>query len=175
MHAAAALRNRYGAGVRFLLVGDGSEFDEVHRLRQELDLEVIVELPGRVPHDEVVNYYARMDVLVYPRMAADVCEVVSPLKPLEAMAMGRPVVMSDVAALADMIGDRETGLLHRKGDLADLVDKLGLIVDDPVLRSTLGSNGRAWVSAERDWSMLAETVASAYEQLGLAPTALPER
>lgn len=165
VQAMAVLVERFGDRVHLLLVGDGSEYSTLQDLVRELDLSAHVTLTGRVPHAEVANHYRRIDVLVYPRTGELVCEVVSPLKPLEAMAMGKAVVASDVAALADMVADRQTGLLHRKDDRDDLVARLVELIESPELRADLGSAARRWVAQERDWSVLAPTITDVYAEL----------
>lgn len=165
VQAMATLVERFGNRVHLLLVGDGSEYSTLQRLVRELDLGAHVTLTGRVPHAEVVNHYRQIDVLVYPRTGELVCEVVSPLKPLEAMAMGKAVVASDVAALADMVIDHETGLLHRKDDRDDLVDRLVEVIESSELRAEVGAGARRWVERERDWSVLAPTITSVYQDL----------
>src|SRR5690606_25433777 len=89
-----------------------------------------------------------------------VCEMVSPMKPLEALAMEKAVVVSDVRALAEMVRDGETGLLFRKGDVDDLTDKLVQLVKDSVLRRSLGRNGRQWVQEERTWRIVADKMSN---------------
>lgn len=109
-------------------------------------------LPGRVPHDEVGSYYSLVDVAPFPRKPWPVCEMVSPMKPLEALAMEKAVVASDVRALAGMIRDGETGLLYRKGDVDSLAGVLDRLMADPALRARLGAAGRQWVRRERTWN-----------------------
>jgi len=164
--AMAVLVERYGDRVHLLLVGDGSEYCDLKTQVRRRGLGSHITMTGRVPHNEVEAYYRQIDVLVYPRTSELVCEVVSPLKPLEAMAMSKAVVASNVAALADMVADRETGLLHQKDDCDDLVERLVELIESPELRAELGRNARNWVVSERDWSTLAQRVAGVYAELG---------
>jgi glycosyltransferase involved in cell wall biosynthesis len=80
--------------------------------------------------------------------------MVSPMKPLEALAMEKAVVVSDVRALAEMIKDEETGLHFRKGDITSLADTLQRLLMDEALRIRLGTQGRRWVETERTWSRI---------------------
>ncbi|MNR45864.1 Capsular glucan synthase [compost metagenome] len=91
--------------------------------------------------------------------------MVSPLKPFEAMAMGKVVVSSDVAALAEIIDDGVTGLLHKKDDPEDLARKISELIMDPDLRTRLGQAAREWVVAERDWKVIAKRVDNVYRNL----------
>jgi glycosyltransferase involved in cell wall biosynthesis len=91
--------------------------------------------------------------------------MVSPLKPFEAMAMEKAVVASNVAALAEIVQDGVTGLLHVKGDAQDLAAKLAHLIDDAGERARLAAAGRRWVLAERRWSDLGRRVGDVYAQL----------
>ena len=77
---------------------------------------------GRVPHAEIQRYYSIVDVFAYPRQSMRLTELVTPLKPLEAMAQGRLLVASDVGGHKELIRDGETGVLFRAGDAASLAD-----------------------------------------------------
>ena len=94
-----------------LLVGGGPEEDELRALARELGLGDSVVFAGRVPHDEIRRYYDLADMLVFPRVSMRLTELVTPLKPLEAMAQERIVVASDVGGHRELIRDRETGYL----------------------------------------------------------------
>jgi glycosyltransferase involved in cell wall biosynthesis len=109
-------------------------------------------MPGRVPHEEVTAYYSLIDIAPFPRKPQPVTEMVSPMKPLEALAMEKAVVVSSVAALVEMIADGETGLVFAKGDIASLADALARLIGDPGLRAHLGRNGRDWVVRRRTWA-----------------------
>ncbi|MBP6632699.1 MAG: glycosyltransferase, partial [Kofleriaceae bacterium] len=95
-----------------------------------------------------------------------VCELVSPLKPFEAMALGCPVVASDVAALADLVVDGVTGRLFRKGDIGALTAVLTELIADPAQRTRLGQAAAAWVRRDRSWDALAVDVDAVWRRLG---------
>ncbi len=116
-------------------------------------------MPGRVPHDAVESWYSLIDVCPFPRKPWPVCEMVSPMKPLEALAMQKAVVVSDVRALAEMIADGRTGLAFAKGNVPALAEALAQLIADPGLRVRLGHEGRAWVAAERTWRGVGESAA----------------
>ena len=80
----------------------------------------VTNFTGRVSHQEVERYYSLVDITAYPRKSELVCEMVSPLKPFEAMSMEKCVVCSDVNALKEIVNDGVTGLLHKKDDVEDL-------------------------------------------------------
>lgn len=168
LDSAARLR-RERDDVAFLFVGDGAELGEYQQRVIEEDLGDTVVFTGRVPHEDVEDYYSIIDIAPFPRMPLPVCEMVSPLKPFEAMAMGKAVVVSDVAALAEIVKDGRTGLIHRKGEAESLTRTLRMLVDDPGLRGRLADEGLAWVRHHRDWRSLAPLVSGIYEELGGRP------
>ena len=179
LQAARTLRQRAGDGVRILLVGDGPESDSLQALTRELGISDIVQFTGRVPHESVLDYYSLIDVAVYPRRGLPVCELVPPLKPLEAMATGTPVVVSSAAALARMVTPGTTGLVHTKDDVASLVGAIEKLRADPALRERLATAARAHVQTLR-WSDSAAAIARIYRSLGLradarAPSARTHR
>lgn len=148
-----------------LIVGDGAELDSFKHFAAKMELGNVVTFTGRVPHADVERYYSIIDIAPFPRLPLAVCEMVSPLKPFEAMAMGKAVVASDVAALAEIVIDEATGLLHKKGDAGDLQRALEKLLDDSVLRKSLGERALDWVRVERDWNTLSSRVTKVYEAL----------
>ena len=163
--AMALLRGELGDRARLLLVGDGPAEGELHRLVRRLGLGDLVVFTGRVPHGDIPAYQALIDVMVFPRRGAAVCEVVSPIKPFEAMASGVPILASDVAALAEIVEDEVTGLLHRKDDVDSLAGQLLRLLEEPDLRSFLAGRAEAWVRANRSWSAVAAQVSEVYQSL----------
>src|SRR5699024_2450651 len=106
-----------------------------------------------------------VDITPFPRLPLPVCEMVSPLKPFEAMAMGKAVVASDVAALAEIIDPGVNGFLHAKGDARSLQAELQRLLDDRDLTKRIGERARDWVVRNRDWKSISSTVAEAYAEL----------
>ncbi|POM25766.1 GDP-mannose-dependent alpha-(1-6)-phosphatidylinositol monomannoside mannosyltransferase [Actinomadura rubteroloni] len=159
--AGARLRDR-GRPVRLLLVGDGPERAALERRAADLGLDAL--FPGRVPADDVRLYHAALDAFVVPRRDERVCRLVTPLKPLEAMAGGVPVIASDLPALREIIDPDVTGRLTLAGDPDDLAEKI---------TSTLYGAGtdrirdaaRAWVHGERTWRIGTERLRDAYRAL----------
>ena len=86
------------------------------RLSIKLHLSDSVKLIGNVPYSDVVADHSVMDVLVYPRRSSRNTEMVTPLKPLEAMAMGKAVIGSDVGGIRELISPG-TGMLFSAGTL----------------------------------------------------------
>jgi PEP-CTERM/exosortase A-associated glycosyltransferase len=139
--------------VRLLLVGGGPAEDRIRQLVKELDLGEWVVMPGRVPHREVEKYYDLVNVFVYPRLPIRLTELVTPLKPLEAMAQGRLVVASDVGGHRELIRHGKTGLLFKAGDPNALAETVTDLLKNPTQWSILSSSARRFVEQERNWSV----------------------
>lgn len=148
-----------------LIVGDGAELERFKKRVSEESLVDVITFTGRVPHEEVESYYSLIDITPFPRLPLPVCEMVSPLKPFEAMAMGKAVVASDVDALAEIVVPDLNGLLHEKGNPDSLTSQLKLLLEDEELRTRLGAQAREWVVKERDWSKLASVISNTYDDL----------
>jgi glycogen synthase len=161
VEACASLVSRY-PGLRLVLVGEGEDYARVDALVKQLGLQKHVWLTGRVPHGEVLDYYACMDVLVYPRYPSALTHMISPLKPLEPMAMGRCVIGSDVGGIAELIRDRETGLLFKAGSRESLTDRLEQLLLGKFDVAEMGRRAREYVIAHRQWHHMAERYEAAY-------------
>ena len=165
LDAIAHLRARHHP-VRGLIVGDGSERPALEHHAVRLGLGDAVRFTGRVPITEVQRHYAQIDVFVVPRTNDQVSRTVTPLKPLEAMALERAVVVSDVPALRELIQPGETGLVFAAEDGADLAAVVEPLLDDAPRRARLGKAAREWVIAERTWRRIGERYRDLYAELG---------
>ena len=137
--------------VKVLLVGGGPQDRELKQQVMALDLKDRVVFTGRVPHEEVNRYYDLVDVLVYPRHPMRLTELVTPLKPLEAMAQGRLMVASDVGGHKELIQDGKTGVLFHAGNSGDLASKVVALLKDEQRWDSMKQNGRQFVETERNW------------------------
>lgn len=153
-------------GVAFLFVGDGAELAQFRERVESENLGDTVIFTGRVPHHEVEDYYSIIDICPFPRLPLPVTEIVSPLKPFEAMAMEKAVVVSSVAALEEIVSDGDNGLIFTKGDSESLTESLRRLIDDTDYRKHLAESGRQWVEQERDWKSLSHRIGEIYASLG---------
>ncbi len=151
--------------VRVLLVGGGPQEDALKAQAKRLGVEDKVIFTGRVPHAEVQRYYDLIDVLAYPRHSMRLTELVTPLKPLEAMAQGRLLVASDVGGHKELIRHGETGLLFRAGDAGSLKDTLLQVLAKKDLWPHMRQAGRQFVERERNWAASVERYRSVYADL----------
>ncbi len=148
-----------------ILVGGGPEEERLRKIVQDSGIEQFVRFTGRVHHDEVARYYDAVDVMVFPRRRNRLTELVTPLKPLEAMAQVKPVVASDVGGHRELIRDSETGYLFAADDVTAFATKLEAVVADACDRRRVAANGRRFVEKERTWDAVVERYGAVYEQL----------
>jgi len=165
LQATRLLKDR-GLPMRALIVGDGPERAALQRQAADLGLGEAAIFTGRVPATKVREFHALLDVFVVPRTPDRVCQLVTPLKPVEAMASGLCVVTSEVKALAEIIKPDVTGALTIPEDPAALADTLELLVGSPDIRRKLGDNAREWVARDRTWARNAARYRDAYTRLG---------
>ncbi|MEW2358531.1 glycosyltransferase family 4 protein [Spirillospora sp. NPDC029432] len=177
---AAALLREDGTPVTLLLVGDGPETGALVRRAAGHGLAVDDRRPGqggagpggehdarvvftgRVPMGSVRRYHALLDVFAVPRRADRVCQLVTPLKPIEAMAGGIPVIASDVNALREIVEPGVTGTLTVPEDAAAWANSLAALIYSHEERRKIGQAAREWVSAERTWRAVASRYRDAY-------------
>jgi PEP-CTERM/exosortase A-associated glycosyltransferase len=152
-------------GARLLLVGGGPTESVLKTAADASPAAAAIRFVGRVPHDQVERYYSLCDVMAYPRKRSRLTDLVTPLKPLEAMAQGRLVAASDVGGHRELIVDGVTGMLFPPDDppafaaaLASLFHRRG---EWPRLRDC----ARAHVAAHHDWSRNAARYQAVYQAL----------
>jgi len=165
LQATAILRAR-GLPVRALIVGDGPERAALQRQAAEVGLAQAAVFTGRVPAAKVRQFHALLDVFVVPRTPDRVCQLVTPLKPIEAMASGLCVVTSEVKALAEIVKQEVTGMQTVPQDPVSLADCLEYLLYSPDIRRKLGDNAREWVARDRTWAQNAARYRDAYASLG---------
>jgi PEP-CTERM/exosortase A-associated glycosyltransferase len=137
---------------RLLLVGGGPMEAALRAQAAASPVADAIRFAGRVPHEEVERYYALVDVLAYPRKRMRLTDLVTPLKPLEAMAQGRLVAASDVGGHRELIPDGDTGTLFRPDDPQAIAAALNALFADRGGWEARRSRARAFVEAERNWS-----------------------
>lgn len=161
---------------RLLLVGGGEMDAQWRALAAGLPDPNTVIFTGRVPHSEVERYYSLIDVLAYPRKHSRLTDLVTPLKPLEAMAQRRLVAASNVGGHRELINDGETGFLFAPDDPHACAHALADVFDARAHWDAIRDSGVAHVRQRHDWSANAQNYLDVYQAL-LAPdaTARPTR
>ena len=120
---------------------------------------------GQVPFSDIIDYYALSNVCVFPRKAEEVCQYVPPLKLLEPMAMAKPVIVSALPPLMEMVKHEQTGLVCRPDDVGSLQVALLRIYNGSGLGDRLGKAARDWVKANRQWSVVCQAYLELYRKL----------
>ena len=146
-----------------LFVGDGPVRRELER-RARLS-GVAFTFAGRVPPSEVPGYLGAMDIFAVPRRSATITRYASPIKVVEAMAMGRAVVATALGDVPNLLGDGERGLLVPPGNPAAFVAAVGSLANDPERRSALGMGARAHAVHELSWDGAVQRYSSIYNRL----------
>lgn len=137
--------------VQLLLVGGGPQEQALKALAQQLQLQDHVHFIGRVPHSEVGKYYSLVDLLVYPRHKMRLTDLVTPLKPLEAMAQKKLVLASDVGGHHELIKDGENGYLFEADNTEALSNKILSVLAERERWPKILDAGREYVMNERNW------------------------
>ena len=151
--------------VRLLLVGGGPQEAELRALSTALGLDPYLIFAGRVPHDQVQRYYSVVDVLLYPRLAMRLTDLVTPLKPLEAMAQGKLIIASDVGGHRELIHDGDTGLLFLADNVNSLVGSIFDLLGRRDQWEGQRRRGRTFVERERNWGPIVTRYGPVYEHV----------
>lgn len=157
---ACALLDKKGIDFKLILIGSnsGDVYDRINNIIQKSNLSHRIILPGRIPHDDVQKWYSIIDIAPFPRKSQPVTELVTPLKPMEAMAMEKAVIVSSVKAMSEMVEHRRTGLVFEKDNTTDLALHLEEVICNKVMMRQLGKNARSWITSNRTWEIMGNKV-----------------
>ena len=165
LDALAELRARGRREITVLVVGEGTRRASLEEHAHRRGLTDAARFTGRVPYEQVGAYYAQMDLFVNPRVDERASRFITPLKPFEAMALGIPVLVSDLPALREIVDPPHRGIAAPPGDATALADAIAALADDPALRGRLAAAGRDWVRRERTWDANGPRYRHAYERI----------
>ncbi len=152
-------------GMQLVLVGGGPCEAALRAQAAASSAAASIHFVGRVPHHDVERYYSLIDVLVYPRKRMRLTDLVTPLKPLEAMAQRRLVAASDVGGHRELIEDGVTGTLFAPDDPAAMARAIGGMFADRAGWEGRRARARAFVEAERNWAVNVARYAPVYQKL----------
>ncbi|PAB58271.1 glycosyltransferase family 4 protein [Anaeromicrobium sediminis] len=164
IEAIAKLRKDGVYNIKFLVVGDGNYKSELEKMVKLYGLESQIIFTGRIPHEEVNRYYSVFDLCIFPRLSEEVTEIVTPLKPLEAMACGKVVIGSNVGAIKEIIKDNVNGVIF-DNTIADLCEKIKYIMSDEETMLQFKNKGKKWVIENRDWNKLVHIYEDVYKYM----------
>ncbi|MHB8892607.1 MAG: glycosyltransferase family 4 protein [Candidatus Limnocylindrales bacterium] len=162
---AAAILLRRGRKVTCLIIGDGRRRAEVEAIAKKAGTGSNVVFTGRVPHEDIRRHYALLDAFVVPRRDERAARTVTPLKPYEALAMARPLVVADLPALTEIAEPELRGLAFAAGDAEALAAALERLMDNPELGRRMGEVGREWVARERTWAANGPRFREVYDEV----------
>jgi PEP-CTERM/exosortase A-associated glycosyltransferase len=164
LRALPSLRRRR-AEIAVLLAGGGPEEARLHKLAQELGIADSVVFAGRIVHEEMRRYYDLADLLVFPRVSIRLTELVTPLKPLEAMAQERVVVASSVGGHRELIRHRETGYLFPPDEPERLAEGVMTALADQPSWPRIRARALEFIDTERSWAHSVARYAEVYDRL----------
>ena len=165
LRSVALLRQR-GLPVRAAIVGDGIALPGLRTLASELGIEDAVVMPGRVPQEQALEWYSALDAFVIPRVSTEVTRTVTPMKGVQAMALGVPLVVSDLPALVEVGAKAGQGLVVPPEDPPALANALQSLAENPRLCSDLSAAGRI-AAADRTWDAAGQTYLEIYRSLAV--------
>ena len=148
-----------------LLVGGGPEEENLKAQTKKLHLGNRVIFTGRVPHDKVQDYYNLVDIFVYPRKKMRLTDLVTPLKPLEAMAQHKLVAASDIGGHRELIEDGKTGMLFEPDKPAALAIKIAELVEIKDEWPKIHAAGRHYVEEVRNWKNSISNYPAIYKRI----------
>ena len=153
-----SLKELDDSSVHLIIVGDGGQANNYRELVDNLGLSSQVHFLGKIPHNELPPVYAAADIFILP----SVIQEAFPLVILEAMACGKPVIVSNLPGVRSMINDGENGYLVQPGNLQDLVNKIKLLLASSDRRRELGTCGRSKVNKQYTWEVIVPQLEKLY-------------
>jgi glycosyltransferase involved in cell wall biosynthesis len=160
-----AMRLLQHPDIHLLVVGGGPAAADLRR--QSVDLSGQVSFTGVVPHTKIAAHYSAIDIFCVPRRRTPVTALVPPLKPLEALALAVPILVSDLPPLTELLDDSHAGWAVAANDPEAWASQLDRLRGNAEERQQKGRQGRTWVSRNRTWPVLAEAYETVYRELGL--------
>ena len=151
--------------LRLLLVGGGLQEASLKAQAKNLNISDNIIFAGRVDHKTISRYYSLVDMFIYPRQAIRLTELVTPLKPLEAMAQQGLVVASDIGGHRELIRHNETGILFEPDNPAQLAMVLNDLLNNRNDWPRIKQNGRNFVAEERTWQHTVAAILPVYQQV----------
>ena len=162
-----------GIRITAKIVGGGAEQRRLEELATSLNINDRVDFKGRVPASEAVSQFEDVNVVVLPRLSKPATEIVTPLKPFEAMAAGRPLLVSDVAALAEVSRSGTCATVFESGNAEDLKDKLTSLLADPVRQRELVENAHFLVQTEHNWELVSKRMENYLRSVAIPRSEIP--
>jgi len=151
--------------ITFMIIGNGSHKKILLNSAEKLDLLENVIFIEKIDYNLIHNYYNIFDIVIYPRKSCNISNLSSSGKIFEAMAMEKPIIISNLDLWKDILVDHENCIFFEQDNISDLLEKIKNLISDQTLMETLGRNGRKWVKKEREWKIIGKKMESIYESL----------
>jgi len=150
-----------------LIVGPGDPIyiNELKNISKKLKINNCVKFLGPVPNSEIDDYYSILDICIIPRLNIRVNRLVTPLKPLEVMAMGKVLVVSDLPALKELVKSNISGVFFKAENSENLAKKIIHLILNPNQMERLGKSSRQFVKNNFDWHLNIKKYITLYETL----------
>lgn len=143
-----------------LIVGEGNYLETLKKSVIESELDDYVKFVGRVSRELIPEIYSLVDIAPFPRINIPLCQLVTPLKPYEAMSFAKKVLVSDLDALKEMVVPEVNGLTFKANDTNDLIKSLLNIVDN----NEISLSARKWVKNNKDWEIIGKELLNVLEK-----------
>ncbi|MFM5907893.1 MAG: TIGR04063 family PEP-CTERM/XrtA system glycosyltransferase [Novosphingobium sp.] len=154
---------------RLLMVGGGPREAALREQAEKSPAAAAIRFVGRVPHHEVERYYALCDIMAYPRKASRLTDLVTPLKPLEAMAQDKLVAASSVGGHRELVEDGKTGVLFAPDNPGACADSLARLIAARESWQALRAKGHEHVRTRHDWAKNVHRYLRVYQTLVAIP------
>ncbi len=161
IHACVQL-NENGLDIHLVIIGSGPYEHEIRTLAAQHSC---ISYHDRVPHSEVKDWYSTFDMCAYPRKSDIVCQYVPPMKVLEAMAMGIPVLVSSLEPLIELVDNGKIGTICKASDLSSLTEKIEYMYYNQDNIQMLAKKGIDWIKENRTWHRNADLYKKMYQSL----------
>jgi len=162
--AVATLVDR-GANIALLIIGHGYAEKTLKKLASSHPHKDCIRFVGHVPFNDIKKYYSIIDIFPFPRNGYEVCRLSPPLKVLEVMAAAKPVIVSDLPPLLEMVKDGENGSVCRADDLQSLIETIQRLYENPDECRVLGEAARKWVVENRNWEDMSGKYIDLYREI----------
>ena len=150
---------------KFMFIGAGDDVENLKGMSRKLGVEYACVFPGKIPRNEILKYYSIIDIFTVPRVDALVNQTITPLKPLEAMAMERALLVSNVGGLAELVQNGKTGVMFEADNVESFTEKCIDMIRNKEKRITLGKEARKWVVEYRQWKDMAKQYLPIYDKI----------
>lgn len=165
VEAVSSLINK-GFPLSLVIVGAGYSERKIKRQAAATPATQHIHFVGQVPFEQIKQYYSIVDIFPFPRRNYPVCRLIPPLKILEAMAMEKPVIISNLDPLLEIVQEGKTGLVCRVNDKNSLEASIQTLASNDIFRQTIGQTAAKWVQENRSWQDLSDKYQKLYNNLG---------